>query len=604
MSKRAPSLLAALIAAAGLCASVAKAQPIGAVESPTPGQTVSGVVAVVGFVLDFNRVERVDLFVDGVFRNRAALNLPRIDVLEIFPSYANSPTSNPGFITSFNARALSGGPHLISVRVTETENARTFELGSLTVTVDATINQAPIGFVDVPGTDGVGANGSFPVVGWAIDDSGVVDHVDFLVDDQIVAGAVGNGQPSSAIYGTTRPDVFAAFPDVPNSLNSGFRANIDTTRLIDGVHIISVRAFDNQGESRVLGARTVQVINDGSNLPPFGVLDVPLDKASILCGPPVQTKCSPKAPTGPPPCTVSPCFPPGPSGQPPVPVSFYKNVVAGWALDVGSALDKGQVSYVELLIDGAIIANTRRDCVQAGNILANCYGVNRPDVARAYPGYVNADNSGFLFLFALQQNPGNGLFDVLIPDPFGQPACVGLVASGKHTIAIRAGDEKETVTQFAAISVDALCDTGEFFDQSAFGYIDSPSQLQFVKGVFSFSGWAFDYDNGGTSSNVNGITRLDIDVDGQVVGSLFPPFASRPDVPANDFRVPPTLTSIGPTAFVGWVFNFDTTRVSDTQHDLVVYAVDTPIAATGRPAFRSEIGRRKFVVFNNTTTKK
>src|SRR5712692_5088205 len=154
MSKRAPSLLAALLAAAGLCASVANAQPIGAVDSPTPGQTVSGVVAVVGFVLDFNRVERVDLFVDGVFRNRAALNLPRIDVLEIFPSYANSPTSNPGFITSFNARALSSGPHLISVRVTETENARTFELGSLMVTVDATINQAPIGFVDVPGTDG------------------------------------------------------------------------------------------------------------------------------------------------------------------------------------------------------------------------------------------------------------------------------------------------------------------------------------------------------------------------------------------------------------------------------------------------------------------
>ena len=91
-------------------------------------------------------------------------------------------------------------------------------------------------------------------------------------------------------------------------------------------------------------------------------------------------------------------------------------------------------------------------------------------------------------------------------------------------------------------------------------------------------------------------------VDGQVVGSLFPPFASRPDVPANDFRVIATGTPTGPTAFVGWAFAFDTTHVSDTQHDLVVYAVDTPIAATGRPAFRSEIGRRKFVVFNDTTT--
>jgi hypothetical protein len=229
--------------------------------------------------------------------------------------------------------------------------------------------------------------------------------------------------------------------------------------------------------------------------------------------------------------------------------------------------------------------------------------VNRPDVARAYPGYVNADNSGFLFLFALQQDPGNGLFDVLIPGAFGQPICAGFIAPGKHTIAIRAGDEKETVTQFAAISVDAVCDTGTFADQSAFGYIDSPSPLQFVKGVFSFSGWAFDYDNGSAAANVNGITRLDIDVDGQVVGSLFPPFASRPDVPANDFRVPSTFISTGPTAFVGWAFNFNTANLSDTQHDLVVYAWDTPDPASGRPSFRSEIGRRKFVVFNNTGPK-
>ncbi len=393
----------------------------------------------------------------------------------------------------------------------------------------AALAAPPFGNIDSPGDSQTGISGSFPVTGWAADDSGSIDHIDFLVDGRIVAGAVGRGLPSTAIYGLPRPDVFAVFPDIPNSLNSGFLANIDTTAFVDGVHVISVRAFDDVGSSNILGARTVQVINNGSSLPPFGFLDVPLDKASILCSP-AAAEPLPVV------CTVSPCFPPGPGGQPPVPVSFYNNPVAGWALDVGSRLDLGQVSYVELLIDGEIIANTRRDCIRVGNILANCYGVNRPDVARAYPGYVNADNSGFLFLFALQRDPGNGLFDVLIPDPFGQPIIGGLVASGKHTIAIRAGDEKETVTQFAAISVDVLCDTGEFFDRPAFGNIDSPSPLQFINGVFTFSGWAFDYDNGGQSSNVNGITRLDIDIDGQVVGSLFPPFASRPDVPPQRDR--------------------------------------------------------------------
>ncbi len=605
MSKLSSSVLvAALILGSGVSAGAALADPIGALDTPTAGQAVSGVVRVSGWVLDQAGMDKIELVVDGALRGSAEINIPRPDVIALFPTYADSPTRDPGFQTSFNARSLSVGPHIVSIRVTETGNTRAIDLATVSVFVAAAgSNQAPFGNIDSPADSTSGISGSFPITGWAADDSGAIDHIDFLVDGKIVAGAVGNGLPSNAFYGLTRPDVFALFPDVPNSFNSGFVANLDTTAFVDGVHIISVRAFDTQGASNVLGTRTVQIINNGSNLPPFGFLDLPLDKASLVCGPTVSTSCTPLEPAAPPPCTVSPCFPPGPTGTPPVPVSFYKNVVAGWALDVGSRLDLGQVSYVELLIDGVIIANTRRDCVRAGTILANCYGVNRPDVARAYPGYVNADNSGFLFLFALQQDPNNGLFDVLIPDPFGHPICAGLIGDGKHTIAIRAGDEKETVSQFSAISVDVLCDTGEFGDISAFGYIDSPLPLQFVKGLFSFSGWAFDYDNGGNSANVNGITQLDIDIDGQVVGTLFPPFASRPDVPANDFRVLPTFTATGPTAFVGWAFNFDTSTLSDSQHDLVVYAWDTPIPSSGRPSFRSEVGRRKFVVFNNTTTK-
>jgi len=388
-------------------------------------------------------------------------------------------------------------------------------------------------------------------------------------------------------------------------------ANIDSTAFVNGIHVISVRAFDEEGSSNVLGTRTIQILNNGSNLPPFGFLDVPLDKASILCSPEnlsvaiEDLSCCGIVP----PFVASascpePCFPTGFSGVS-VPASFYKNVVAGWALDVGSRLDRGQVSYVELLIDGEIIANTRLNCVQTGKILANCYGVNRPDVARAFPGYVNADNSGFLFLFTLVQDPGNGLLDIVVPGPFGLPTVAGFTTPGKHTIAVRAGDEKETVTQFGAISVDVLCDTGAFADQPAFGYIDVPSDFQFVSGVVTFIGWAFDSDNGGQAPWVNGIIRLDIDIDGQVVGSIFPSplLVARADVPANDFRVPATPFTIGPVAYVGWAFTFDTTALSDAQHDLVVYAVDTPEPAIGRPGFRTEIGRRRFVVSNNTSTK-
>ncbi len=598
MSKKAPWFPALLASGVWLLARGMTALPIGAVDSPTPGQSVFGVVQVRGFVLDFNRVDKIEIVVDNGVPRRAEINLPRADVLEAFPNYANSATPNPGFLSSFNVRFLSAGPHQLKVLVTETDTATPFVLVTLTVFADPIQNQAPFGYIDIPSPAGIeGANGSFPVAGWTVHAAGLVDHIDFLVDGQIVAGAVGTGLPSTAVYGTTRPDIFAAFPDVPNSLNSGFAANIDTTKLLNGMHVFSVRVYDNTGASRSIGTRTVQVINNSSYLAPFGWVDFPLDKASIICSLP-----DPLIPPPGGPCP-SPCFPPGPGGQQ-TPVSFYKNIVSGWALDVAPRLPRGSVDYVELLLDGAIIANTQRDCVQAFNILANCYGVNRPDVARSFSGYPNADNSGFVFMFALQQDLATGLFAIRTPGPLGQKLTAGFTSSGKHTISIRAGNQS-VVTTFASFSVDVLCDTSTLFDQPPFGYVDTPYQYQFLKGVFTFSGWAFDFDNGAQASNINGVTQIDIDIDGQVVGRLFPPYLSRPDVPANDFRVPVTLTGTPsfPTAFVGWQFTFDTGRLSDTEHDLVIYAWDTANPTIGRLARRVEIGRRKFVVFNNTSTK-
>ncbi|HLN57071.1 MAG TPA: Ig-like domain-containing protein, partial [Thermoanaerobaculia bacterium] len=242
--------MAALILGAGLSASAALAGPIGVLDTPTTGQTVSGVVPVSGWVLDFAGVDRVELWVDGALRSLAETNIARPDVIAVFPDYAASPTRDPGFATSFNARSLSVGPHLVSIKVTETGNATVIDLATVSVFVaTAGANQAPFGNIDSPADSQSGISGSFPVSGWAADDSGVINHIDILVDGKIVAGAVGTGLPSSAIYGLPRPDVFALFPDVPNSLNSGFVANVDTTAFVDGVHIISARAFDDQGSS-------------------------------------------------------------------------------------------------------------------------------------------------------------------------------------------------------------------------------------------------------------------------------------------------------------------------------------------------------------------
>ncbi len=564
MFRKAPRLLALLVSSVWLLARGATAQPIGGIDYPADGQTVSGIVRVSGFVLDYDSVDLVELAVDGVVVNQTDLSIPRPDVLEIFPTYYNSATPSPGFVTSFLARGprsgYTAGPHTLQLVVRESATQQLFIVSTITVNVDPDQNQAPFGFIDIPGPAGLeGANGSFPVAGWAIDDVDI-DHVDFLVDGRVVAGAVGRGEPSTANYGSTRPDVAAAFPDVPLALYSGFVANIDTSQFINGIHVLSVQATDNEGASREIGTRRVQIVNNGLNLPPFGRIDFPLDKASLFC-----TVTSSGLP--------SPCSPQNCAG-------VLTNVVAGWALDVGSALDRGQVSYVELLLDGQIVANSRTDCVQINQALTNCYGLNRPDVARSYSGYVNADNAGFNFSFALVSTLASqsGQIEIRLPSP-GAPGGLdppsGFTTAGKHTLAVRAGDEEETQVQIAAMSVDILCNQITS-NQPAFGYIDTPSDYQFIDGVFEVFGWASDFQV---------VQTVQIDVDGHLLGN------ATYGLLRTDVRSDPRVSSSN----VGFSYLLDTTQLSDSAHDLVVYVID-------KQQNRSEIGRRKFVVNNNVPT--
>jgi hypothetical protein len=333
---------------------------------------------------------------------------------------------------------------------------------------------------------------------------------------------------------------------------------------VNGVHILTVNATDSDGETAEIGERTVFVNSIGTNLGPFGRIDFPLDESSLLC----EVVSANDGGGGCP----SPCVPP-----PSVPI--VANPVEGWALDVGAELDRGQVAYVELLLDGAQIANSRTDCIQVGQRLTNCYGINRPDVARAFSGYVNADAAGFSFGFGLLRNGSSSVIDVesLRQDPTNLNGTIYLpvtqTVAGKHTLSIRAGDTEETATQFGAMSVVILCDETSS-NQPAFGYIDTPSDYQFVDGIFEVFGWAYDFQ---------GVSHVDVYVDGQLEGTANYGL-NRPDVPAQDPRVP--------TAQVGFSFFLDTTTLSDSPHEVSVDVID-------HAGVSAEIGRRKMVVDNN-----
>jgi len=485
---------------------------IGSLDSPDVSLSQSGVILVKGFALVLPDLAKVELFVDDQFVQRVNTGIPMIDVVHAYPNWPGIQNAAPGFQTGFLASRFSNANHTVAVRVYTTDN-KIYELGRRTITIDNTINQAPFGAVDIPDLKGVyDASGSFPVSGWAADTDGIA-RVDVRIDDLNL---------QSAVYGDSRPDVGNAFPDFPDAVFSGYIANIDTTRVQDGVHQLTVIATDRLGLSRQIGRRTVQIFNSQTELKPFGYLDEPKPNTTLF-----GTLCN-----------VLPVV------SPPVNPQSHITAIRGWALDLGTrASNVGGVSYVELLIDNRKWISTD-DCAFSPIFgeRVNCRLMPRFDVARYYPTYPDSPQSGFMFTL-----------DV------GALFALG-VRQGGHNMKVRVGDFDGNTSELPTrdgIIVTLVCaeDNADF---PANGFIDIPTTYDYVKGNVTFQGWATD-ENGG-------VTAVEIFIDGNFVGTGQYGFP-RPDVRVlNPF--------INGSANSGWRFTMDTTKISNARHRLTVRVMD------------------------------
>jgi len=532
----------------------ADADTIFQLENPGDGATVAGIVAVYGWVLDdrgscgpppWNQCEwheapvsNIDLYVDGVFTASADLNIPRYDVLQAYPWYLGTPADRPGFSTSFNADDLVDGEHTLFVKVTFSD-ASVQDYGHRTVTVDKAVNQPPFGKLEMPGPQApyqeysphfpYPMNGVFPVTGWALDD-GYVTDVEVLVDGQVWGHAV---------TGVHRPDVANLFPGVVGAEYAGFVRVPDTTEMTNGVHFLAIRLRDDQGATRVVGRRMVQVFNNGYNLAPFGGIDYPISNHYMLCN-----KCSSEG---------------GWSG-PSVSAPSEWDVVLGWALDVGSRTDEGGVKWVEVMMNGTILANTLVDHFwfpwMAMDV--NHYGLERLDILRLFPGVPNAKVSGFSFAI--------NICDLILGQEYHQ---------GLHYLSIRAGDIEGNIGDLATIPVILDCDDDP--DRPAWGDIYTPENMEMIAGTFQVTGWAIDFDH---------IAEVEVWVDGMFMG-----YASH-SLPSQEVADTYPWFPYNLAENAGFAFNLDTTRLTDGEHLLVIRIED---AWGGHKNF---LGERLFVVDN------
>jgi hypothetical protein len=522
-------------------------QTLGAIELPVDGSTVSGYVLISGFALDGNQLSSIDVYVDGTDPSNLVtgvggikLQIARPDVMQQFPAYLGTAGNLPGFVASFRASNYPNGVHTVYVRVTDTSGCCYF-LAPRTITINNAINQPPFGALDYPLPNGsVNANGVLEVYGWTLDDTRV-NHVDVYLDGLV---------ERQAVTGVVRADVAAAFPDSIDAVTSGFILNVDSTRLPNGVHEVTVKAVDDQGQTGLIGTRQFQVFSNAPSLPPFGEVEYPLLNATWFgnCFRPVSGS------------------PSGGGGD--IVDPRYLMRVTGWALDTSIAEERGGVSNVRLELDGVVIKDTRINCHREfllNNALIDCYGYYRPDIEVLYPGFQQAPNSGFQFFV-----------DV------GYLLTQKGIVEGAHMLQLKAYDKEDNWTLVKEVPVVLECAT-QNLDPPPIAFVEDPTNYELIGGVWPVTGWALDLDNVvKVRVLVDGIPQIDAisGYDYAEYGFASPDIAALyPNYPQNNaarFR-----------------FFLDTTKISNSEHDLNVEVQD------GRGARRTA-GTRRFLVSNRT----
>jgi beta-N-acetylglucosaminidase len=288
-------------------------QPVGYIDSPSAGSTVNGISKVRGWLLDKGGVSKVEVVVDGKVIGKAKYGMSRPDVLKVLPDYRNA---NSGYEFNFDTSKLTNGKHTISVKGTG-KNGNVTELQAKTVTVS---NSPAVGFIDSPKNDST-VKGVTKVRGWFLDTSGV-SSIEVLVDGKSMG---------KARYGLSRPDVQRVLPAY-NNANGGYEFALDTNKLSNGWHSITVRETGKNGSRTQLENIRVNVKNANALV---GHLDAPAN-GSIVDG---------------------------------------ISKVRGWFLD-GNGIAK-----VDVLVDGKVVGKAS-------------YGKPRADVLKVLPEYNNA-NSGY-----------------------------------------------------------------------------------------------------------------------------------------------------------------------------------------------------------------
>ncbi|HEX6084903.1 MAG TPA: Ig-like domain-containing protein [Thermoanaerobaculia bacterium] len=231
-----------------------------------------------GWALDLStrggtgRISYAELLIDGVrwldsddcgavggrFAN--CLGVPRYDVARYYPNFPDAPRA--GFIFTLDVGTLIAlgvrpGLHNLMVRVGDLEGtfAELPNRDGIPVwfqCVDQNFPFSGYGFIEFP-TPMDYVSGDVLFRGWALADNSTVSQVEIIVDGNFVGVAQ---------YGFPRPDVEEQYPQfLSNARNSGWQFLMDTRKLSNSIHRLTVRVRSGQGQVWEIGSQDFYVTN-------------------------------------------------------------------------------------------------------------------------------------------------------------------------------------------------------------------------------------------------------------------------------------------------------------------------------------------------------
>lgn len=208
------------------------------IDQPNSNSPIlQGIVRASGWIIatasNFNFFPYVSLDIDGApVTSFVFPTQPRADVCAVFTTARNCPVV--GWTALIDTTQFMDGTHTLHASPTDSDIAT---LASTPITIGNSVVLNPM-HLAIDGSASI-LSGTANLYGWAVSDDAAINTVSVAVD----GAALGN-----ASYGDSRNEVCEIYQNRLGCPNVGWRLAIDTTKLSNGSHTVSVTATSSLGE--------------------------------------------------------------------------------------------------------------------------------------------------------------------------------------------------------------------------------------------------------------------------------------------------------------------------------------------------------------------